>query len=66
MSQAADAFAGGTYYHLQCYLHLKELARAEDRRVSAGPSVLTFTSVAIAQIVALIEVSNSVFKPSAL
>ena len=27
--------------------------RAEDRRVSAGPSVLTFTSVDIAQIVAL-------------
>ena len=53
ISQAADAYAGDTYYHLQWYLQLKDLARAEDRRVSAGPSVLTFTSVAIAQIVAL-------------
>ena len=53
ISQAAYAYAGDTYYHLQWYLQLKDLARAEDRRVSAGPSVLTFTSVAIAQIVAL-------------
>ena len=34
--------------------------------VSAGPSVLTVTSVAIAQIVALIEASDTVFKLSAL
>ena len=42
------------------------LARAEHRRVSAGPSVLTFTSISIAQIVALIEASDSVFKLSEL
>ena len=52
------AYAGDTHYHLQCYLHLKDLARAKDCRVSACPSVLTFTSVAIAQIVALIEASD--------
>ena len=54
ISQAADAHAGDTYYHLQCYLHLKTLAHAEDRKVSAGPSVLTFNSVAIAQIVGVL------------
>ena len=66
ISQAADAHACDTYHHLQCYLHLRDLVRAEDRRVYAGPSVLTFTSVAIALVVALIEASDSVFKLSPL
>ena len=66
ISQAADAHAGDTYFYLQYYLHLKDLTPAEDRRVSAGPSVLIFTSVAIAQIVALFEASDLVFKLSAL
>ena len=49
-------------------MQLKDLARAEDRRVSAGPSVLTFTSVAIAQIVVSrwrdpqLQVSENLFR----
>jgi hypothetical protein len=66
IAQAADAHAGDTHYHLQCYLHLRDSARAEDRRASAGPPAPHFNSVVIAQIVALVENSDSVFKLSAL
>ena len=30
--QAADAHAGDTYYHIQCYLHLRDLARSANRQ----------------------------------
>ena len=31
ISQAADVHVGDTYYHLQWYLHLRDLTRAKDR-----------------------------------
>ena len=66
ITQSEDAHAGDTYYNLQCYLRLRDLARAEDRRASAGPSTPHFNLIVIVQIVALVEDSDSVFKLSAL
>ena len=66
ITQSVYGHAGDTYYHQKCYLHLRDLARAEDRRESAGPSTPSFNPIAIAQIVALVEDSASVFKLSAL
>ena len=37
IAQAADAHAADFYYHGKCYTHLRDLARAEERRASAGP-----------------------------
>ncbi|KAL8570748.1 hypothetical protein ACOMHN_006898 [Nucella lapillus] len=45
----ADANAADVYYHVQCYLRLRDSARAEDRRATAGPSAPVFNSLAIAQ-----------------
>ena len=59
IAQAADAHAGDTY-HLQCYCQLRDFARA--RRPSTGPSQPPFDPIATAQIVALLEDSDSVFK----
>ena len=64
--QAADAHAAGFYYHVKCYTHLRDLARAEERKASAHPPIVQFSPLVIAQIVALVERSQSVFKLSAL
>ena len=66
ITQAADAHAGDTYYHDHCYLHLQDSARAANRQESTGPASPKFDPIATAQIVALVEDSNSVFKLSAL
>lgn len=63
---AADAHAGDTYYHVQCYLHLRDSARAEHRRASTSPAPPQFDPIATAQIVALVEDSDSVYKLSTL
>ena len=66
IAQAADAHAGDIYYHVQCYLHLRDSARAVNRRASTGPAPPQFDPISTAQIVALVEDSDSVFKLSAL
>ena len=65
-AQAADAHAADTYYHVNCYTNLRYSAKAEERRASAGPSTPCFNPIAIAQIVALVEDSGSIFKLSTL
>ena len=65
IGHAADAHTGDTYYHLQCYLPLRDSARTEKHRASAGSSTPHFNPIVIAQIVALFEDSASVFKLSA-
>ena len=64
IAQAADAHAGNTHYHSQCYCQLRDSARA--RKPSAGPSQPPFDPIATAQIVALLEDSGSIFKVSTL
>ena len=34
VTQAADAHAGDTYYHVKCYLHLRDSARTTVRKES--------------------------------
>ena len=66
IGQAADAHAGDVYYHVQCYLHLRDNARATNRRTSECPAPPQFDPIATAQIVAIVEESDSVYKLSAL
>lgn len=66
ITKAADAHAGDISYHVQCYLYLRDSASAEERRGSACTDTTVFNSVIIAQIVALVENSDSIFKLSAL
>ena len=66
ITPSADAHAADLYYHANCYTHLRDLARAEERTASAGPSPVAFSPIVIAQIVALVESSDSVFMLSSL
>ena len=66
IGQAADAHAGDVYYHVQCYLHLRDNARATNHRISECPAPPQFDPIATAQIVAIVEESDSVYKLSAL
>ena len=66
IAQAADAHAGDTYYHVQCYLHQRDSARAVQNQESTGPAPPQFDPIATAQIVAIVEDSDSVFKLSSL
>ena len=66
IGQAADAHAGDVYYHVQCYLHLRDNARATNCRTSECPAPPQFDPIATAQIVAIVEESDSVYKLSAL
>ena len=60
--QAADAHAGNTLYHVQCYIHLRDCACASNRLTSTGSVPPQFDPIATAQIVALVDDSDSVFK----
>ena len=64
--QAADAHADDTYYHIQCYLHLRDLARSSNRQASSSSTPAPFDPIACAEIVAGVEDSDSIFKLSAL
>ena len=64
--QAADAHAGDTYYHIKCYLHLRDLARSSNRQASSSSTPPPFDPIAGAEIVAGVEDSDSIFKLSAL
>lgn len=66
IAQAADAHAADAYYHVNCYTSLRNSAQAEERKSAAGPSNTHFNAIAIAQIAALVEDSDSVFKLSDL
>lgn len=66
IAQAADAHAGDTYYHVKCYLHLRDSARTAGCQTSTGPAPAQFDPIVTAQIIALVEDSDSVFKLSAL
>uniref|UniRef100_UPI00358EAE2A uncharacterized protein n=1 Tax=Myxine glutinosa TaxID=7769 RepID=UPI00358EAE2A len=64
---AADALAADTYYHHQCYVRLRDSARAAERRESVGPVPPPFDPIICAQIVALIENADTTsFKLSEL
>ena len=64
--QAVDAHAGDTYYHIQCYLHLRDLARSSNRQASSSSTQPPFDPMACAEIVAVVADSVSMFKLSAL
>lgn len=66
VAQAADAHAGDTYYHVKCYLRLRDSGRAAQSRASTGPAPPQFDPIAMAQIIAIVEDSDSVFKLSSL
>ncbi len=65
---ASDAHAADVCYHHQCYVRLRDFARAVERRYSAGPSPPPFDALLIgAQFIALIEHSDTtIFKLSEL
>ena len=56
---ASGAHAGDVYYHTQCYLNLRDSARAAKRLNSAGPAPPPFDTIVTAEIVALIEDCDS-------
>ena len=60
--QAADAHAGDTYYHIQCYLHLRDWLVLQIAKRHPPP----FDPIACAIIVAGVEDSDSIFKLSPL
>ena len=64
--QAVDAHAGDTYYHIQCYLHLRDLARSSNCQASSSSTPPPFDPMACAEIVAGVEDLVSMFKLSAL
>jgi len=66
IAQAADAHAGDIHYHAQCYLHLWDSACATNHTASIGSAPPQFDPIATAQIVAIVEDSDSIFKLSAL
>ena len=61
-----DAHAGDTYYHIQCYLHLTDLARSSNRQASSSSTPPSFDPMACAEIVVGVEDSVSMCKLSAL
>jgi hypothetical protein len=64
---ASDAHAADAYYHHQCYIHLRDSARAAERRQLVGETPPPFDPIICAQIVALIEHSDTtLFKLSEL
>lgn len=64
---ASDAHASDAFYHRLCYEHLRDSARAAERRESVGPAPSPFDPMICAQMVALIESSDtSIFKLSEL
>ena len=67
VANVADAHAAGTYYHHKCYVRLRDSARATERRELTGPVPPPFDPIICAQIVAMIEHSDTTsFKLSEL
>lgn len=67
VSVAADSHAADAYYHHPCYVRLRDTARASERREEADPTPPPFDPIICAQIVALIEHSDTTtFKLSEL
>ena len=65
VATASDAHAMDAYYHLVCYTRLREAALTANRQESKIHSP-PFDPIICAQIVAFIEHSEGVFKPSEL
>ena len=64
---ASDAHAADAHYHHQCYVRLRDSARAAEQRKLVGPAPPPFDPIICAQIVALIEHSETtLFKLSEL
>ena len=63
---AAEERAADVYYHLHCYLNLQHSARASSKPPSRCAAPPQFDPIATAQIVALLEDSDSVYKLSNL
>ena len=64
---ASDAHAADAYYHHQCYVHLRDSAHAAERRDLVGPAPPPFDPIICAQIITLIEHSDTtLFKLSEL
>jgi len=48
------------YYHVQCYLRLRDAARVVERQMSSDePPATTFDAMVMAQMVALVEESRT-------
>ena len=67
VAAASDAHAADVYYHHTCYVRLRDSARATERQESVGTAPPPFDPIICAQIVALIEHSETtLFKLSEL
>jgi hypothetical protein len=64
---ASDAHAADTYYHHTCYVRLRDSAAAAEQHDLVGPTPPPFDTIICAQIIALIEHSDTtLFKLSEL
>ena len=66
LTACSDTHAMDAYYHVKCYWSLRDKARALQRQSSSDEAILTpFDSMAMAQLIALVEDSHTeVFKLS--
>ena len=67
VAKASDAHAADAYYHLPCYVRLRDSAAAVEQSNLVGPAPPPFDTIICAQIIALIEHSDTTsFKLSEL